>query len=144
EIHRAARRRLGLGFEHATPQGDITQPAEMFTSHEALLLNYEQALTRWDELTESWWATSAHMIWIGERTRQLDGAHVEYASGIANSIGLKCGPSLGADDLLRLIDQLDPENRPGRLVLIGRFGAAEANARLPALMRATKAAGRGA
>ena len=80
EIHRAARRfGSGLGFEHATPQGDIAQPAEMFTSHEALLLNYEQALTRWDELTEAWWATSAHMIWIGERTSQLDGAHVEYA-----------------------------------------------------------------
>jgi len=141
EIHRAARRRLGLGFEHATPQGDIAQPAEIFTSHEALLLNYEQALTRWDELTESWWATSAHMIWIGERTRQLDGAHVEYASGIANTMGLKCGPTLGPDDLLRLIERLDPENRPGRLVLIGRFGAAEAPRRLPLLMRATNAAG---
>jgi 3-deoxy-7-phosphoheptulonate synthase len=141
EIHRAARRRLGLGFEHATPQGDIAQPAEMFTSHEALLLNYEQALTRWDELTEAWWATSAHMIWIGERTRQLDGAHVEYASGIANTIGVKCGPTLEADDLLRLIERLDPENRPGRLVLIGRFGAANAARRLPALMRATRAAG---
>jgi 3-deoxy-7-phosphoheptulonate synthase len=141
EIHRAARRRLGLGFEHATPQGDIAQPAEIFTSHEALLLNYEQALTRWDELTESWWATSAHMIWIGERTRQLDGAHVEYMSGIANTIGVKCGPTLEAEELLRLIDRLDPRNRPGRLVLIGRFGADKAARRLPALMRATHAAG---
>jgi 3-deoxy-7-phosphoheptulonate synthase len=141
EIHRAARRRLGLGFEHATPQGDIAQPAEIFTSHEALLLNYEQALTRWDELTESWWATSAHMIWIGERTRQLDGAHVEYMSGIANTIGVKCGPALEPDDLLRLIEKLDSWNRPGRLVLIGRFGAAEVGNRLPALMRATHKAG---
>ncbi|HEY5711615.1 MAG TPA: 3-deoxy-7-phosphoheptulonate synthase class II [Allosphingosinicella sp.] len=142
EIHRAARRRLGLGFEHATPQGDIDQPAEMFTSHEALLLNYEQALTRWDELTESWWATSAHMVWIGERTRKLDGAHVEYASGIANTIGVKCGPNLEPDDLLRLIERLDPDNRPGRLVLIGRFGAEAAAKRLPMLMRATSEAGR--
>ena len=141
EIHRIARRRLGLAFDHATPEGDAARPVNMFTSHEALLLNYEQALTRWDDLTESWWATSAHMIWIGERTRQLDGAHVEYARGIANSVGLKCGPSLGADELLRLIERLDPDNRPGRLVLIGRFGADEAGKRLPALMRATREAG---
>jgi 3-deoxy-7-phosphoheptulonate synthase len=141
EIHRAARRRLALGFEHAAPQGDIGRPVEMFTSHEALLLNYEQALTRWDELTERWWATSAHMIWIGERTRQLDGAHVEYASGVANTIGVKCGPGVEPDDLLRLIDRLDPDNQPGRLVLIGRFGAAAAPERLPALMRATRQAG---
>ena len=141
EIHRVARRRLGLAFDHATPQGDTARPVDMFTSHEALLLNYEQALTRWDELTESWWATSAHMIWIGERTRQLDGAHVDYMSGIANTIGLKCGPTLEADELLRLIDRLDPANKAGRLVLIGRFGAATAAERLPALMRATRAAG---
>ncbi|HTU12479.1 MAG TPA: 3-deoxy-7-phosphoheptulonate synthase class II [Allosphingosinicella sp.] len=141
EIHRVARRRLGLAFEHATPQGDVAKPVDMFTSHEALLLNYEQALTRWDELTESWWATSAHMIWIGERTRQLDGAHVEYMSGIANTIGVKCGPTLEADALLRLIEKLDPANRPGRLVLIGRFGAAKVGERLPALMRATHEAG---
>jgi 3-deoxy-7-phosphoheptulonate synthase len=119
----------------------IAQPVEMFTCHEALLLNYEQALTRWDDLTESWWATSAHMIWIGERTRQLDGAHVDYMSGIANSIGLKCGPTLEPDDLLRLIQRLDPDNRPGRLVLIGRFGAGEAPRRLPLLMRATREVG---
>jgi 3-deoxy-7-phosphoheptulonate synthase len=141
EIHRVARRRLGLTFDHARPQGDVAKPVDMFTSHEALLLNYEQALTRWDELTESWWATSAHMIWIGERTRQLDGAHVAYMSGIANTIGVKCGPTLEADELLRLIERLDPQNRPGRLVLIGRFGADKAGERLPALMRATREAG---
>lgn len=141
EIHRAARRRLGLGFEHAAPQGDIAQPVEMFTSHEALLLNYEQALTRWDELTERWWATSAHMLWIGERTRQLDGAHVEFASGVGNSIGVKCGPSITPDELLSLAARLDPYNQPGRLVLIGRFGADTAPKKLPALMRATHAAG---
>jgi len=141
EIHRVARRRLGLSFDHARPQGDAARPVDMFTSHEALLLNYEQALTRWDELTESWWATSAHMIWIGERTRQLDGAHVEYMSGIANTIGVKCGPTLEADELLRLIETLDPANKPGRLVLIGRFGTGKAAERLPALMRATHEAG---
>ena len=139
EAHRQSRRTIDLlGL---SGQGDIAQPAEIFTSHEALLLHYEQALTRWDELTESWWATSAHMLWIGERTRQLDGAHVEYARGIANTIGLKCGPTLEPDELLRLIERLDPENRPGRLVLIGRFGAAQAPRRLPLLMRATREAG---
>ena len=118
------------------------RPVSMFTSHEALLLNYEQALTRFDEASERWWALSGHMVWIGDRTRQLNGAHVEYARGVANPIGLKCGPSLGADELLRLIDRLDPENRPGRLVLIGRFGAAAARAKLPALMRAVRREGR--
>jgi len=114
----------------------------IFTSHEALLLPYEQALTRWDPESESWFATSGHMIWIGDRTRSLDGAHVEYARGIANPVGLKCGPSLAADDLLRLIDRLDPDNQPGRLVLIGRFGAEKIGRHLPALMQATRRAGR--
>ena len=144
EVHRLARRRLGLPADPAAREDDSAQPAEMFTSHEALLLHYEQALTRRDEAGEAWWATSAHMLWIGERTRQRDGAHIEYARGIANPIGLKCGPTLEADELLRLIDRLDPENRPGRLVLIGRFGAAAAGDCLPALMRATRAAGRNA
>ncbi|HEX4737674.1 MAG TPA: 3-deoxy-7-phosphoheptulonate synthase [Allosphingosinicella sp.] len=120
------------------------RPVSMYTSHEALLLNYEQALTRFDEASESWWAMSGHMIWIGDRTRHLDGAHVEYARGVANPVGLKCGPSLSADDLLRLIDRLDPDNRPGRLVLIGRFGAANVEAHLPELMRATRREGRNA
>ncbi len=120
------------------------RPVSMYTSHEALLLNYEQALTRFDEASERWWAMSGHMIWIGDRTRQLDGAHVEYARGVANPVGLKCGPSLPADDLLRLIDRLDPDNRPGRLVLIGRFGADKVAAHLPALMQATRREGRNA
>ena len=118
------------------------RPVAMFTSHEALLLGYEQALTRFDPRTESWWATSGHMIWIGDRTRSLDGAHVEYARGVSNPVGLKCGPSLDPDALLRLIDRLDPDDAPGRLVLIARFGAEEVARRLPALMRTTKAAGR--
>lgn len=118
------------------------RPVSMFTSHEALLLNYEEALTRFDPKTESWWATSGHMIWIGDRTRSLDGSHVEYARGVANPVGLKCGPTMDADVLLRLIDTLDPANEPGRLVLIARFGAGNVGRHLPALMRATKAAGR--
>lgn len=120
------------------------RPVAMFTSHEALLLNYEQALTRYDEASESWWATSGHMIWIGDRTRSLDGAHVEFARGVANPVGLKCGPSIGADDLLRLMDRLDPGNRPGRLILIGRFGAGKIADHLPSLMRATAREGRNA
>ena len=98
---------------------------DFFTSHESLLLNYEEPLTRQDTITDEkgWYATSAHMVWIGDRTRQYDGAHVEYMRGISNPIGLKCGPSLDPDDLLRLIDRLNPENAPGRLTLIARMGA---------------------
>ena len=123
---------------------DPPRPVSMFTSHEALLLNYEQALVRYDERSESWWATSGHMIWIGDRTRQLDGAHVEFARGVANPVGMKCGPSLAVDDMLRLIERLDPDNKAGRLVLIGRFGADRVAAHLPELMRATKREGRAA
>jgi 3-deoxy-7-phosphoheptulonate synthase len=115
---------------------------DFYTSHEALLLEYEEALCRIDSITGQPVAGSGHMIWIGDRTRSLDGAHVEYARGIANPVGLKCGPSLAADDLLRLIDQLDPDNQPGRLVLIGRFGAEKIGRHLPALMQATRRAGR--
>jgi len=141
EIERSARERLGLVAERGRPTKAAAQP-RIYTSHEALLLNYEQSLTRWDEESESWWATSGHMLWLGDRTRQLDGAHVEYAGGVGNPIGLKCGPGLSADDLLRLIDRLDPENRPGRLVLIGRFGAKAAAGHLPSLMKATRETGR--
>jgi 3-deoxy-7-phosphoheptulonate synthase len=119
-----------------------SRPVAMFTSHEALLLNYEQALTRYDEASEQYWATSGHMLWIGDRTRQLDGAHIEFARGVGNPVGLKCGPSLKVDDLLRLMERLDPNNTPGRLVLIGRFGAANIEAQLPELMRATRREGR--
>jgi 3-deoxy-7-phosphoheptulonate synthase len=119
-----------------------SRPVPMFTSHEALLLNYEQSLARYDEASERHWATSGHMLWIGDRTRQLDGAHVEFARGIGNPIGLKCGPSLAADELLRLIERLDPDNASGRLVLIGRFGAANVANHLPQLMRATRREGR--
>ncbi len=115
---------------------------DFFTSHEALLLNYEEALTRVDSTTGEWYDTSAHMLWIGERTRQPDGAHIEYARGIKNPIGLKVGPTLEPDELLRLIDLLNPADEPGRLTLIGRFGAEKVAERLPKLMAATKSAGR--
>ncbi|HEV8406871.1 MAG TPA: 3-deoxy-7-phosphoheptulonate synthase [Sphingomicrobium sp.] len=119
-----------------------SRPVAMFTSHEALMLNYEQALTRFDEPSEQWWATSGHMVWIGDRTRQLDGAHVEFARGVGNPVGLKCGPGLSPDELLRLMDRLDPDNVPGRLVLIGRFGARNIAEHLPELMRSTLREGR--
>ena len=118
------------------------RPVSMFTSHEALLLNYEEALTRHDARTARWWATSGHMIWIGDRTRAPDGAHVEYARGVANPVGLKCGPTMDPDTLLALADRLDPRDEPGKLVLIARFGAEKVERHLPALMRATRAAGR--
>lgn len=111
--------------------------APIFTSHEALLLPYEEPLTRRDAAGR-WWATSGHMLWLGDRTRQPDGAHVEYLRGIENVVGVKCGPSLEPDDLLRLIDRLDPRGRPGKLVLIGRFGAKKIGDLLPPLMRATR------
>ncbi|WP_339913193.1 3-deoxy-7-phosphoheptulonate synthase class II [uncultured Brevundimonas sp.] len=126
-----------------TPQNhpDLSR-VDVFTSHEALLLNVESALTRLDGASGEWFDTSAHMLWIGERTRQLDGAHVEFMRGIRNPIGLKCGPTLEVDDLLALIDVLNPDNTPGRLTLIGRFGADRIGERLPGLMRAVKAEGR--
>ena len=113
-----------------------------YTSHEALLLGYEQALTRLDSTSGDYYATSGHMIWIGDRTRQPDHAHIEYARGIKNPIGLKCGPSLEPDGLLRLIEILDPKNEPGRLTLIARFGHDRVEKHLPKLIRAVKKAGR--
>ncbi len=115
-----------------------------YTSHEALLLPYEQALTRRDEMMGSgeYVATSGHCLWIGDRTRQVDGAHVEFCRGIVNPIGMKCGPSLEADDLLRLIDILNPKDEAGRLTLISRFGADKIEKQLPKLIRAVRDAGR--
>lgn len=115
---------------------------DFYTSHEALLLGYEEALTRVDSTSGDWYATSGHMIWIGDRTRQPDHAHVEYCRGIKNPLGLKCGPSLTPDGLLELIDLLNPENEPGRLTLIARFGADKVGDHLPKLVRAVKAEGR--
>jgi len=121
---------------------DEISRVEFFSSHEGLLLPYEEALTRRDAEDGRWYALSAHSLWIGERTRQLDGGHVAFARGIANPIAVKVGPTMEPDELLRLIDALDPENTPGRLTLIGRFGADKIGARLPALLAATRRAGR--
>lgn len=115
---------------------------EFFTSHEALLLGFEQAMTCVDSTSGDWYDTSAHLLWIGERTRQLDGAHVEFLRGVKNPVGLKVGPTLEPDDLLRLIDVLNPANEAGRLTLYGRFGADKIADRLPRLMAATRRAGR--
>jgi 3-deoxy-7-phosphoheptulonate synthase len=121
------------------PQLKTTQ---FYTSHEALLLPYEQALTRQDSLTGDWYDTSAHFIWIGDRTRFEGSAHVEYLRGVGNPIGIKCGPSLEPDVLLRLLDTLDPARQPGRITLITRYGHDKIEKGLPALVRAVKREGR--
>jgi 3-deoxy-7-phosphoheptulonate synthase len=132
-------RLLGITEENSLEM----RTTSFYTSHEALLLGYEQALTRRDEAMGSGQhvATSAHFLWIGDRTRQPDGAHVEFCRGVVNPIGLKCGPSLQPDELVRLIDILNPRNEPGRLTLICRFGADKVEQHLPALIRAVQKAG---
>jgi 3-deoxy-7-phosphoheptulonate synthase len=108
---------------------------DFYTSHEGLLLEYEEALTRLDSTSGKWLAGSGHMIWIGDRTRQPDGAHVDYCSGVLNPIGLKCGPTMSEDDLKKLLDKLNPENEAGRLTLIARFGAGSVGEHLPRLIK---------
>ncbi len=115
---------------------------EFYTSHEALLLPYESALTRVDSTSGKWYNVSAHLVWVGERTREPDGAHVEYLRGIHNPIGIKCGPNITADEILTLLDILDPNNDPGRITLISRMGSDLIRDRLPPLLRQIKAAGR--
>jgi 3-deoxy-7-phosphoheptulonate synthase len=135
-----------LGFMRAIGLDPEAHPelrqTEFYTSHEALLLGFEQAMTRLDSTSGDYYATSGHMLWIGDRTRQPDGAHVEYARGVHNPIGLKCGPSLQPDELLKLADALDPAREPGRLTLITRFGADKIEQHLPALVRAVRREGR--
>jgi 3-deoxy-7-phosphoheptulonate synthase len=114
---------------------------DFFTSHEALLLPYEQALTRIDSTTGDWYDVSAHMLWIGERTRQPGGAHIEFLRGVKNPIGLKCGPAMQPDDILRLLDILNPANEAGRLTLIARMGSDKIAVSLPPLLKAVKRAG---
>ena len=115
---------------------------ELYTSHEGLLLGYEQAMTRIDSTSGRWYDTSAHMLWIGDRTRQLDGAHVEFLSGIENPIAMKCGPTLEPDDLIRICDKLNPNNEPGRLTLINRFGHENVGKHLPQLAQAIQREGK--
>ena len=158
-----------LGFVDRSPQGEryrdladrITEALEFmqacgvtalstpeierttfYTSHECLLLGFEEALTRIDSTSGLWYDTSAHMLWIGDRTRQPDGAHVEFCRGIANPLGIKAGPSMTADELLRLLDILNPDNRPGRITVIARMGADRVESRLPPLVRAVEREGR--
>jgi 3-deoxy-7-phosphoheptulonate synthase len=121
------------------PQARTT---DLYTSHDALLLPYEEALTRRDSMTGDWYACSAHLLWLGDRTRQPDHAHVEFARGVANPLAMKCGPGLAADELLRLLDILNPANEPGRMTLICRIGADAVESRLPSLIRAVQREGR--
>ena len=135
-----------LNFMAACGVNSQTAPqlheTSLYTSHEALLLNFEQALTRQDSLSGEWYDCSAHMLWIGDRTRQVDGAHVEFLRGVKNPLGFKAGPTMKADDLLRLLDVLNPNNEAGRINIIARMGADNVTEHLPALVRAVKAEGR--
>ncbi|MCV6585052.1 MAG: 3-deoxy-7-phosphoheptulonate synthase class II [Marinibacterium sp.] len=117
------------------------QSVEFYTSHESLLLEYEEALTRRDSTSGNWLAGSGHMIWIGDRTRQPDGAHVEFCRGVLNPIGLKCGPSMTSEDLKVLLSRLNPENEAGRLTLIARFGAGKVHEHLPRLIETVRQEG---
>ena len=167
DLHRV--HRWSLGFVTETPQAEryaaladriqealdfmeacgvtaATTPAlhqtAFYTSHEALLLGYEQALARADSTSGSWYGTSAHLLWIGDRTRQPDGAHVEFLRGVGNPVGMKVGPSITVDSLLRLIERLNPANVPGRLMLISRMGANSVREALAPLVRAVAREGR--
>ncbi len=117
------------------------QGTSFYTSHEALHLAYEQAMTRQDSLTGDWYDTSAHMLWIGDRTRFEGSAHVEFLRGVGNPLGMKCGPSMSPDELLRQLDVLNPAREPGRITLISRFGDDKVEAGLPTLVRAVKREG---
>ena len=117
------------------------QEVDFYTSHEALLLGYEEALTRLDSLTGEWYDCSAHMLWVGDRTRDPDGAHVEFLAGLRNPVGCKVGPTASVDDVLRLCDRLDPDRVPGRLTIISRMGAAKVGDALPPVLRAVRDSG---
>lgn len=127
------------GFDSRISQ---LRETEFYTSHEALLLPYEQALTRQDSTTGDWYDCSAHMLWIGDRTRQLDSAHVEFLRGVNNPIGVKAGPTMDPDDLLRLIDVLNPDNEAGRLNIIVRMGADKVAEGMPKLIQAVQREGK--
>lgn len=139
EIDRALRFMAACGIDtQAVPQ---LHTVDFYTSHEALILGYEEALTRQDSLTGDWYACSAHMLWIGERTRQLDGAHVHFLSGVSNPVGCKIGPTATAEEVLALCEALNPQRVPGRLTLITRMGADKIDSQLPPLLGAVKEAG---
>ncbi|HKJ64957.1 MAG TPA: 3-deoxy-7-phosphoheptulonate synthase class II [Desulfopila sp.] len=138
QIDHAIRFMNTIGIPTDIPQVNQTQ---LFTSHEALLLGYEEALTRVDSTTGDWYDCSAHMLWIGERTRQVDGAHVEFLRGVLNPIGVKVGPKYDLDNIKQLIDVLNPDNEPGRLTLITRLGMTNIEKALPPLLREAKKEG---
>jgi 3-deoxy-7-phosphoheptulonate synthase len=140
QIDRALRFMAACGIDLA--KDSALHEVDLFTSHEALLLGYEESLTRRDSLTGDWYDCSAHFLWVGERTRHLDGAHVEFLSGIHNPIGCKIGPSASPEEVLDLCERLDPERAPGRLTLITRLGSARVEEALPPLIRAVRDAGR--
>ncbi|MGB1271676.1 MAG: class II 3-deoxy-7-phosphoheptulonate synthase, partial [Endozoicomonas sp.] len=131
-------RACGIFAEHS----QVIRETNFYTSHEALLLPYEQALTRQDSMSGKWYDCSAHMLWIGDRTRQVEGGHVEFVRGTQNPIGLKCGPSLPSDELIELIDRINPDNTPGRLSLIVRMGADKVEDGLSRLLRIVQKEGR--
>jgi 3-deoxy-7-phosphoheptulonate synthase len=139
EIDRALRFMAACGIDLGAEQG--LHQVDFFTSHEALILPYEECLTRIDSLTGEWYDCSAHMVWIGDRTRQLDGAHVEFMAGINNPIGCKVGPSSTPAEIVSLCERLNPDRQPGRLTLITRFGAGRIRDLLPPILRAVEAEG---
>lgn len=124
-----------------TSQQSTLGGVDFYTSHEALLLEYEQSLTRYDDDRAAWYGTSGHMLWIGDRTRAIDGAHVSFLKGVANPIAIKAGPSMTTEGLLQLLDTLNPNNQPGRLTIISRMGADAIATYLPNLIRAVQASG---
>ena len=139
EIDRALRFMKACGFD--TESEPKLHEVDFYTSHEALILGYEEALTRQDTLTGDWYDCSAHLLWIGERTRQLDGAHVEFARGIGNPAGVKLGPSATPDEAVALCEALNPDRTPGRLTLVARMGAGNVRTALPPILRAVTDAG---
>jgi 3-deoxy-7-phosphoheptulonate synthase len=136
EIDRALRFMKACGIDVETVAN--LHQVDFYTSHEALILGYEEALTRQDSLTGDWYDCSAHMLWIGERTRELDGAHVEFLAGVKNPIGCKVGPSVTPEDVLALCEKLNPERIPGRLTLISRMGAEQVEEKLRPLLAAVR------
>jgi 3-deoxy-7-phosphoheptulonate synthase len=138
-IERALRFMAACGIDLSAES--LLHQVDFFTSHEALLLGFEEAMTRKDSLTGDWYDTSAHMVWVGERTRQLDGAHLEFLAGIHNPVAAKLGPAATPDDVTALCDKLDPERVPGRLTLVSRLGSERVTELLPPLVRAVRAAG---
>lgn len=137
-IEKAIRFMSAIGIDSHSPQLD---QVTLYTSHEALLLEYEEAMARIDTTTGDWYDTSANMLWIGDRTRRSDGAHVEFLRGVHNPLGLKIGPDYDMDDIKRVVEKLNPGNEPGRLTLVTRFGATKIHASLPPLLGEMKREG---